>query len=162
MRQVGWGDAKQRRQRHRADLRGAGVGGLHFARNRSLYIVLMDDIRRINALRETARGKLAAALQHGDSLIRQRKSRLIGLPCEIGVGNGAGQHQRGRAAFRFRGVCFVDGRFDRRARLAPEIEIVLERKAQIALVVPGEPEKLRRDQTVLAEPLALHLCIGRH
>jgi hypothetical protein len=58
------------------------------------------------------------------------------------------------------GARLVDGGGDRGARLAPEIEVVLELQAEIALVVPGEAEELGRDQPVFTEPQALHLRVG--
>ena len=55
---------------------------------------------------------------------------------------------------------FTDGRFDRRALLAPEIEVVAELHAKIGLAVPGEAEEFGRNESGFAETLALVLDIA--
>ena len=46
------------------------------------------------------------------------------------------------------------------ALLAPPVEGVARLQSQVGLVVPGETEQLRREQTVVAEPLPIDVGVG--
>ena len=139
------GFAQLRRTFHYADLLPRGL---------QIHCSVAGRVGRIQAL-AFARMQHALLLQQpGDQPLAQCQPRLIGEPAEPGIGDAAGQHQVRRAAIGADGTRLVDRRRNDRTLLAPPVEVVLELRTEIGLVVPSEAEELDRKQSVLADPLS--------
>jgi hypothetical protein len=153
-RQLRNGMTGQGRERDDAQLRGAVERRLLSARSGQVGVCLRGHVRVVEfGVLPFIRDR--HDFREGiDALLGQRKPRLVRLPAKVRVDDGPREHQRGRIAFGCRRARLAGGGFDAGAFLAPPVEGVARRQAQVIQVVPVEPEETRLEQAVVAQSLA--------
>ena len=131
--------------RHHAQFRGSFQGGNLLACRRQGEIRIVQLILRIQVGTHARTGNPRDRFHGGFLILREQQPILVGLPAEVGVGNGTGEHQGRSAAIRLRRMRLIHGRLHRVALLTPPVEGVAGLQAQVELVVPGKSEQLRRE-----------------
>ena len=87
---------------------------------------LIERVRRIDVVRDAKIGDVEIPLERADELLHQRRTRPVGLPAEIEIGDRSREAERRARALGFGCARLADRGFDRRALPAPEIEVVTE------------------------------------